>query len=53
MTRILIVDDERPIRRFLKTSLGAQGYEVLEAATGKDAISEVIQNKPDLLIPTA
>lgn len=50
MTRILIVDDERPIRRFLKTSLGAQGYEVLEAATGKDAISEVIQNKPDLLI---
>ncbi len=33
--RILVVDDERAIRRYLRTSLTALGYEVLEAATGE------------------
>ncbi len=35
---LLVVDDEPPIRRLLRTSLGAQGYRVLEAATGHDAL---------------
>ena len=32
---LLVVDDEPPIRRLLRTSLGAQGYRVLEAETGR------------------
>ena len=30
--RILVVDDEPPIRRLLRTGLGTQGYDVIEAA---------------------
>ncbi|HTP01216.1 MAG TPA: response regulator [Anaerolineales bacterium] len=47
--RILIVDDERPILRFLSASLGAQ-YEISEAATGEDAIQAVASEHPDLMI---
>ena len=49
-TRILVVDDERAIRRFLRTSLGVQGYEIVEAATGEDALFSVTQSTPDLII---
>jgi two-component system KDP operon response regulator KdpE len=38
--RILIVDDEKSIRSFLKTSLSAYGYSVFEATKGKEALSE-------------
>ncbi|HUC64284.1 MAG TPA: response regulator [Stellaceae bacterium] len=47
---ILIVDDEPPIRRLLRTSLTAQGYDVLEAAGGQEAIDAVGRDKPDLVI---
>ena len=36
---VLIVDDEPAIRRLLRTSLVAQGYRTLEAATGAEALS--------------
>lgn len=49
-TKVLIVDDERAIRRFLYTSLNAHGYEVTEAATGEDAILQVVNFQPDLII---
>ncbi len=48
--RILVVDDERPIRRYLRTVLGAQGYTVLEAACGKDALVAGANEHPDLII---
>lgn len=48
--RILIVDDERPIRRFLHAALSAHGYEIFEATTGQEALNAVIQYRPDLLI---
>lgn len=48
--RVLVVDDERPIRRFLQTSLTAHGYAVFEAAGGQEAIGAVIDRRPDLLI---
>ncbi len=35
---LLVVDDEPPMRRLLRTSLSAQGYRVLEAATGHQAL---------------
>ncbi len=48
--RVLIVDDEHPIRRFLRTSLRAHGYDVQEAATGEDAILQAVNAQPDLII---
>src|SRR5688572_7842591 len=47
---ILVVDDERAIRRFLKTSLSAQGYHITEAATGEEAINAAVQSTPDVII---
>jgi two-component system, OmpR family, KDP operon response regulator KdpE len=49
-TKVLVVDDEHAIRRFLRTSLNAHGYEVHEAATGEDAILQTINMRPDLII---
>ncbi len=48
--RILVVDDEPPIRRFLRTSLTAQGYDVLEAEDGKEAIDMARRNALDLIV---
>lgn len=48
--RVLVVDDERPIRRFLRASLSAHGYAVYEAATGREALSSVLSERPDLII---
>jgi two-component system KDP operon response regulator KdpE len=49
-TAILVVDDEPAIRRLLRTTLGGQGYDVVEAGTGGAALAEVERAKPDLLI---
>ncbi len=48
--RILIVDDERPIRRFLRTSLNAHGFTIFEAADGEEALRMVAEQRPDLLV---
>jgi len=48
--RVLVVDDERAIRRFLRTSLTAHGYAVYEASNGQEALSAVIGDRPDLII---
>jgi two-component system, OmpR family, KDP operon response regulator KdpE len=48
--KILIVDDEAPIRKFLSISLSASGYDVVEAASGKSALEAVALNQPDLVI---
>lgn len=50
MARILIVDDEPQIVRFLGISLGSQGYDVISAANGHDAIAQAGLAKPDLVI---
>jgi two-component system KDP operon response regulator KdpE len=49
-TRILVVDDEPPIRRLLRTSLASQGFHVAEAGTGGEALAEIEQHTPDLII---
>jgi two-component system KDP operon response regulator KdpE len=48
--RVLVIDDERSIRRFLRASLSAHGYEVFEAATGREGLSQVALHRPDLII---
>ena len=47
--RILVVDDEPPIRKLLRMGLGAQGYEVIDAPNGKAAL-EALASKPQLVI---
>ncbi len=48
--RILVVDDEPQIRRFLRTSLSARGYDVLEAAGGNEAMIRATGEKPDVVV---
>ena len=47
---ILIVDDEPPIRRLLRTSLAAQGFHVIEAETGEGALTAAEVEKPDIML---
>jgi two-component system KDP operon response regulator KdpE len=47
--KILIVDDEPPIRKLLRMGLSTQGYAVLDAPNGKTAL-QLLDEKPDLVI---
>jgi len=47
--RVLVIDDDPPIRKLLRMGLGTQGYDVLDAPTGKAAL-EQMASKPDLVI---
>ena len=47
--RILVIDDEPPIRRLLRTGLGSQGFDVVEAADGLAAEAAIARN-PDLVL---
>ncbi len=48
--RILVVDDEPQIRRVLRTTLAAQGYEVFDARTGEDALLAIRDQRFDLIL---
>jgi two-component system KDP operon response regulator KdpE len=48
--RVLVIDDEPAIRRFLRTSLGAQNYIVLEAADGEAGLAMLQRNAVDVLV---
>ena len=48
--RVLIVDDEPQIRRFLKPALAAAGYEVLTAETGQEALRMLASAAPDVVV---
>lgn len=48
--RILVVDDEPAIRRYLKTSLTAQGYAVRDAEDGPAALAALKQEVPDVMV---
>jgi len=47
--RVLVVDDEPPIRKLLRMGLSAEGYQVIDAPSGKAAL-DLIPQKPDLII---
>ena len=47
--KVLVVDDEPPIRKLLRMGLSAQGYDVLDAPNGKTAL-ELLDEKPNLVI---
>ena len=48
--RVLIVDDEPAIRRFLRVTLTAQAYSTIEAASGQEALSKAAADKPDIIV---
>ena len=50
MTTILVVDDEPAILRTLRAGLTARGYEVITAASGREALNELTLRAPDAVI---
>jgi two-component system KDP operon response regulator KdpE len=48
--RVLVVDDESAIRRYLRTALTAQGFVIYEAANGQETLKAVVENHPDVII---
>lgn len=48
--KVLVIDDEQAVRRFLRTSLSAHGYDVVETTSGEDGIMAAINSQPDIII---
>jgi two-component system, OmpR family, KDP operon response regulator KdpE len=49
-TTVLVIEDEPPIRRLLRTSLGANRFAVLEASNGRDALDLIAREKPEAIL---
>lgn len=49
-TIVLVIDDEPQIRRLLRVTLEANGYEVVDAATGQDGIAQAAQCRPEIIL---
>jgi two-component system, OmpR family, KDP operon response regulator KdpE len=49
-TKVLVVDDEPAIRRLLRTTLRSQGYQVIEAETGREALAQRRAEIPDVML---
>jgi two-component system KDP operon response regulator KdpE len=47
---VVLIEDEVPIRRFLRVTLDSHGYRLYEAGTGADALVEVASRQPDVVI---
>ena len=47
---VVLIEDEPQIRRFLRATLGSQGYRLFEAATGADGLVEAASRQPDVII---
>lgn len=50
VVKILVVDDEPPIRKLLRVGLTAEGYAMVEAANGEEAVALIAEEKPDLIL---
>lgn len=49
-TRIVVIDDEKQIRRMLKIALSSAGHDITEAENGRDGLSCIARQQPDLVI---
>jgi two-component system KDP operon response regulator KdpE len=47
---VLVIEDEAPIRRFLRSALTGHGYKYIEAVTGKEGLAQAATRQPDLII---
>jgi DNA-binding response OmpR family regulator len=50
MERLLVIEDELPMRTALSDALGAEGYRVLTAADGESGLRRALEEKPDLIL---
>ena len=50
MTRVLVIDDEAPIRLLCRVNLEAEGMEVLEAADGPSGLAKAKSRRPDVIL---
>lgn len=50
MSRILIVEDEKPMRTALADALSSEDYRVLTAENGQDGLDKALKQKPDLIL---
>jgi len=48
--RVLVIDDEAPIRRFLHTALTTHSYRITESTTGQEGLLSIVADRPDLII---
>jgi two-component system KDP operon response regulator KdpE len=48
--RVLVIDDEPPIRKLLRTGLATKGFEVIEATNGRTALQALAAGEPDVVI---
>jgi two-component system, OmpR family, KDP operon response regulator KdpE len=48
--RVLVIEDDRPIRRFLEAALANEGYDVVEAETGRMGLAHILARLPDLIV---
>ena len=47
---VLVIEDEEPIRRFLRTGLESQGFKLVEAANAKDGLAQAATRAPDVVL---
>lgn len=47
---VLVIEDEQPMRRLLKTALAGQGYRMIEAVNGEDGLRQAATRSPDLVL---
>lgn len=47
---ILVIEDDAPIQKFLRVTLGSQGYHVVESVTGNDGLIQAATRQPDLIV---
>ena len=50
MTKILLVEDEESIRKFVKLNLEREGYEVFQAGSGEEGIEIADRERPDIVV---
>ena len=48
--RILVIEDDPPLRRFLRVTLETQDYQILEAANAADGLRQAASEQPDIII---
>lgn len=50
MVKILLIEDEAPLREMLMDELTVQGHKVIEAANGEEGLVKFLENEPDLVL---
>jgi two-component system, OmpR family, phosphate regulon response regulator PhoB len=49
-TKVLLVEDDRPLAEIIEYNLNANGFEVIRASDGQDALNQVHQRNPDIIL---